>query len=874
MMKHAHSMLNLKEAGILFFLFLTAFFFRYYKPSMDLPYSVSWSNAITQDATWYTAGAVHRALGLKVELDGKEKILDKPIFRWYCYFFYILFGPSYATNTLLSAFIGLMIMGTLFYLVWQFSPSSNAFRSAIITLLFISFNFVTLVFTRVPVLYLPSALWISLVVLGWLKGLEKPIYFFIAWILLFLGYLGLKVVVLMIGPALFLVHFLLSRDPKYKKSFLLLLLFLFIGFLSLYFTGKLAEGWAKFASKWSQEPKTFWERLMKIISYGNTSRWFLRLPFFSFLTFLALLLSFLDPRPWRKRILELLMILWLATIFVGTMLLDKRPLRFLSPMTIPMAALIGLGFEKWYYFLQPFKKPWRRRHRWRWRKRTLSQRPFSLSQKKEIFLLVWIWFFLLLFIYHMLLESMYFWKFGLIWDMNLPLILVRRDHFLEHFLIAFGLSTMFLGVFLLWRRRLLQLLAQKGIYLAYLLLLGFLFWNMFQIKILFSKTTYTQRNFSRELPSLVGKQAHISGAYAHPLTLENSLNRSALFSLHVADPDFARCQLLLLRLLQKQQNPLHFIHIFNTSYLYKMNPHFTDKLKKRGVTHLALPVQDPDVKSIEKYFQDAKKPLWKIREYALRGFKVHLYRIAWDQKGPLYIFLSFQKGIRKLEETIQKYKKPLPLGFTFSWLNWIAQISNGFLQKWILEFRIHSYYNHLVQNIPPLLIQIQNSLNLSSFEKGLLFLQTGHIAKKTQALAIQVGLPLFMPKETYLRIIRKSGQWFLETLKSFPYSPYTFGCLADCARELDAPKEELKYLKKGLKINPYDSELWIKMQDYYMNLANQRKGEKRIEALTKALNCAEKAMLLYPLGLREKQMFRSIYLKINELKKRKEDRFQ
>ena len=855
-----------KHWWVLLFLFGTALFFRLFRPSADLPADISWSNAITQDATWYTAPAVHKALGFPL-LDPKLKgNLYQPLFVWWCYGFYLIFGVHYATNTLIATSFGFGCLLLLFLILYRHLPSSYSLQCAFFATALLAYNYTAIAYSRVPVLYTPSAFWILLVIFLWLEGKKRPWFYLLAWGVLFLGAWGIKVIVFMIAPVLLLAHFLLLSDSRQK--YILAAVFLgggtifFIAWKTNYFSWALGLLLGKISGK----PRSLWDWLFHLYTYGSTSRWFFRHPFLSVLPFLYLILFFLDRRPLRERILEVIFLGWFFALLFGTVFLDQRPLRFLSVNLYSMAALWALALEKFYALCRPIsflRRGWR--HRFfspPLQKITSSWRFwFSLSY----FILAGSFLF-----YHFFAEILYFSHAGMVIGYTFSFNVLRHQYFEACFHLGVGVTMILAALWILFPSFVNRLFKRAAPYFFVAFLLLSIAWNLFLTSYHFLRfPLYSQYFASKQLPSIVGSFAHVKGAYAHALTLETNLQRSALFRLHLADPTPQSVSHYMERTLKFQKtNPLGFLFTVQDSRMFKFNRNFVETFKKQGVTHFALPPSRPNIKVIQTHFRRANAPLVSLYSFYIRGWEARVLRFCPSTKEPGFAYAIIRHRLQRFQHQIKDFDK----NFRKKWPilpgrqggQWVLYA----LYKGIELYYVASFYRQFLGWLLDLEQKIDKS-NYSFFEKGVLSMRITNLLEEISKIARQFHLPLVEPVHRD-KILKKAFSWFQENVKVYPYTPLTLAYMGEVAKRMGKYKEAESFLKVSLKENPYDAGVWLHLGKFYLEWAERTKEtSEKIRLLEKAFQSFQKLSLFFPHIQKYKKKAQAIYQKIQKLKKNK-----
>lgn len=847
-------------------LLLTALFFRFYYPKADLPLTLSWQNAATQDASWYSAAAVHKALGLPKDPHGRERHLDKPIFTWYCFLMYSLFGVSYTTNTLLSAFLGMATLLLLFYLlVSHLGYGTAGLKASFAALALLSYNYTAIAFSRVPLLYTPINLYILMVIALWMVTAKKrPFLTLLPWALVGLGYF-LKIIVPAIALGLIAGHFVLLRKNRdHKKVLLLLLATALVSLPAVYFflPSKFWFIYNKFAIKLTQSPTTLGEKVEHLFRFGDTSRFFLRNPFFFSVAILFPMFFLMDRRKISGRVLEVIFLVWFLTILLGTMMLKGQPLRFLSLLLVPMAGLWSFLFEKALFWKSLLER----------KKETFLD--YSLSWREGL-ALVWFLFGGTFILYHSISEVYTLWTSfstrGILWFLTPADMQDWGKFFWPFFLIGLGMSLISLSPMVLFFKRFLAFQIRWGFLSLALCLSLSIFWNLRQTFVFLANPTFTQYNFAKEMPSIIGKKAHLAGAYAHALTLGTKMDRSAIFRMEVAKPSFERAlQFLEASLQNSAQTPLGFIENTQNYNLFGPIPSFSRVYEKRGITHLALPRFDPDVTIVENYFRQADTPLWLVRTIYLRGWKAHVYRICWKREEPGRLYLEMENHFQVLQKEKEEFlslRKMRPEMTSDPRLLSISLLGLT-LKKTGLYIQMISRKNQIYL-ISHLLLQNLDQSGYSFFEKALLKLQTSEMAKKTHQTLLQAKIPSTFSSRDYQYLLEKAYQTFEALTYKYPYSPFSLACKAKCQMRLGHWEEAKKNYEKALALNPYDGEIWEMFASFYELRSRNKKGAERIKDLVRAANCVEKMVRLYQSSVRFKQRLQSLYLEIERLRKKK-----
>ncbi|RME04398.1 MAG: hypothetical protein D6805_03210 [Planctomycetota bacterium] len=913
----------------LFFLVVVlglGFYFRVVYLRSDPPLGLSWSNAATQDASWYTARAVEMALGHPLEKYGAgyDRHLNRPLFTWYCFLIYKIFGVNYGSHTLISVLPGMLSIVFVVLLFLEFYPSAHRYKLALAVAAVLSCHYIFIFFHRVPLLYAMISFLQTLSLYFWLKGWKRRrlFYFLLGWGVLVAGVLWCKVLVGTMAVVFLWGHFYLfwreGRGKWLRDSKVLLAIGLggvvLAGFL--YWNGFFGYAYRMYVLKLPAAPLGWEGWLHKLYEYGYRSRFFVRTPVMVFFSFVYMVSLLFFPR--RICFLEKVVLVW-ALVQHGVLWpLSYAPVRFFVIQVIPVV-MLGIFFLGWMFYSLEGEEG------------IGGEVEGEISEGGRLW---WGYFISLMrfclgifgisFIFYHLIKELHRWWMGVevftIVDVRLSNDFNLYQVFGKHFFLALGLSLMLVGVGMLGRRwswgrwKKYAWLGVRGGVVG--LFLGGLACNVHQFRLAFDPPRYTQWRASRDLPVMVGEDAFVAGAYAQALALETRLRRASIFTLPVADPYLPYVEVHFANLSKAvKENPLLILEVISRAQVMRFNPYFARPLREKGITHLALPRFQPPAKAIERYFARAGHYLLLLRDIYLRGWPVKLYRICWDVQHFQWICdvgewmfrfpMGFQGGLEVFSLWMEREflrGADFSLGEGISQLLYAKSLSSR-LEVWVVSLNRAYLYQYLSSfcYLPsplrgPLYLAFQDRIGglvevlqrvflrlvlyldegmrrlgdsyLTPYERSLLLFDVAKalsgLGEKVQRISGRAPIRPRLKARQVLRVVL--GLVEGEILRH-RHCGVLDALRADVLWALGRRKEAIGALKMALLKNRDDFLFLRRMGRFYEFLARGRSGLQRRELLLKALRYYLLARRLYSYDYGTRHKIKQLYEELRELRR-------
>ncbi len=517
---------KIKWIVLFFVFFILSFAVRGIFPSADAPLDLSWSQGPSTDAAYYLAPAVN--LVKKGVLEPISKVWNSPGY----YILYLptlfLFGVGYAQVNLTTVMISLLGF-VFFFLILKRMGDEKALISASI---FWAFTYLWAMYNRIPIIYTVMIAYMLLAAYLWYIGTKRPVFFILAWITLIFTILFVRVIAVALVFAFLLSHLMLyisKAKPKGSnviRGVAIIMLsaaaFVVVILLGRFFDISPLDVAMGRVKAHLREDVMGDSLLFYLFNFGASGGIIERLPVVSILTYTYILIFIKDTMAKRlnfKDGADVMKVVFLALFVLGallTILFKYAPTRYFLFLLPPMFILAGLTISR---FIEPKER-------------------VNLGHGYYIILIIWLVFL----IFKVLLSVLFYFI---------------KNY--STFVLGFGLSEVAAGMFgaiinffgsfylLLSFSLILSVLIMAAIFLIdraaerkkkkYLIRSGvrvvlaasiFILFFYFQAKMYVNwakNPRYTLSKTSQALGVILSPDARLSGPYAHPLTMENNLDR-------------------------------------------------------------------------------------------------------------------------------------------------------------------------------------------------------------------------------------------------------------------------------------------------------------------------------------------------------------
>jgi hypothetical protein len=574
---------------IFLFCLLASIAVRMIYPSADAPFDISWSQGPSTDAAYYLTPAVDLARG------GSFKPISNtwnaPAYSLLYLPTLLIFGVGLAQVNLTTVVLSLVAFLFFFLILKEIRDE----KTLCFACLFWAFTYLWAMFNRIPIIYTAMVMYMLIAVWLWIKGAKQPLYFVGAWTVLLIAVLFIKIIAAALIPAFLVGHlgiYFLHRKPAKSTATTGILILLFTGIVVLLFVLMarffdlspidMAAGKIR-----AHMRKDFFDDniLLYIFNIGASGGVIERNPVISFLSYCYLI--FLTKDFFQKKVnlsdtkdlVTILFVVWLVFGAAATIFFRYAPPRFFLFLYPPMFVLAAAALAR---FLSPAPRQ-------------------DLGYGFYVALPFW----LIFLVFRLLLMALIYtaenyetFVSGL--RLSLPtakdILSILNFASSFYFLLSISLiiSIIITAVTFLADRRIAQnnqkpivrrsfrIAVAGAVVFVFLAGQTTMFWTWF------TKPRHTVLEASRNIEVIVGKDAKISGSYAHPLTMENNLNR---IYMNFVDP--------------KRTPPC-------------------ERFDKNGVTHLAIDTVN-GLTYIDANYPETYDCLVLIDTFFIRGNPVDLY---------------------------------------------------------------------------------------------------------------------------------------------------------------------------------------------------------------------------------------------------------
>lgn len=558
-------------------------------PSADAPLDISWSQGPSTDASYYLSPAVDLARG------GVFKPISS---TWNAPAYSLLYLPSFLTfgvgfiqANLTTVFLSLIAFFFFFLILRKIEDEKIIFFAC----LFWALTYMWAMFNRIPIIYTTMIMYMLIAVWLWIKGIDRSFYFVGAWAVLLVAVLFIKVIAAALIPAFLVGHliiYLFRGKPGRSTAItgVLILLYAGIAVLLIVLMAKFFDlspiDVAAGRIKTHMREDFFGNNiLLYLFNFGASGGVIERNPVISFLSYCYLI--FFTKDLFLKRIdlsrkKDLIIVLFIAWIIFGaaaTIFFKYAPPRFFLFLYPSMFILAAAALSR---FLEPAPR---------------QDLGYGFYLVLPFWLIFLVFRFLLIALIYVA-ENYETLVIGLGFSLSTVEKILSVLNFAGSFYLLLSISLVIsimitAATFLIDRRAAegkhtfivrpsLRIAVVGVLVFIFLVGQGTMFWTWF------TKPRYTLLKASRDITVIVGKDANISGTYAHPLTMGNNLKRV---------------------------------------YMTFWNPKLTDpceRFKRSAVTHLAIDTIN-GLAYVDANFPNTYDCLVLIDTFYIRGNPVDLY---------------------------------------------------------------------------------------------------------------------------------------------------------------------------------------------------------------------------------------------------------
>jgi len=184
---------------------------RIFKIDSDIPWDFSWSQGILTDGPWYLDTAIGKIQGLPSQLAGGS--FDRPIFTYYGYFLFKIFGVGFWQIRLISVIPGILSVVFLSLL----AKNSFGMKGMLFSSLLLGFNYFFILYNRIPMIYSTVAFFGIFSIWLWQLGFKNKIFFFLSYFSIILSAAFLKTLLIFFLPILILAQIIFVEKLDFKK---------------------------------------------------------------------------------------------------------------------------------------------------------------------------------------------------------------------------------------------------------------------------------------------------------------------------------------------------------------------------------------------------------------------------------------------------------------------------------------------------------------------------------------------------------------------------------------------------------------------------------------------------------------------------------
>ena len=516
-----------KRMFLIFLLFLIlSAAVRLIYPSADAPFDISWSQGPSTDPSYYLSPAVEVARG------GAFKAISN---SWntpgYSIFYlpaFLLFGVGFAQANLTTALLSLVAFFFFFLILRSIEDEKTLFFAC----LFWALTYLWAMFNRIPIIYTTMVMYMLISVWLWLKGTKRPFYFVIAWAILVIAMLYIKVIAAALVPAFLVGHLViyLSRGKPGRSTAttgILILLFSGIAVFIIVLMAKFFDlspiDVAAGRIRTHIREDLFGDNiLLYIFNFGASGGVIEKNPITAFLAYCYLIYFVKDlfqkrfDLSGRKDLVMVVFMTWMIFGAVATIFFKYAPPRFFLFLYPPMFILAAAALSR---LLEPAPRQ---------------------NLGYGFYLVLPFWLIFLVFRFQLITlvyvaENYEAFVVGMGISVTTAQKILSVLNFASSFYFLLSISLIVSIVitavnFLIDRRAAVgkpKLVVRQGLRMAvagvvifiFLIGQGSMLWTWF------TKPRHTLLEASRAIGVMVGKDAKISGTYAHPLTMENDRKR-------------------------------------------------------------------------------------------------------------------------------------------------------------------------------------------------------------------------------------------------------------------------------------------------------------------------------------------------------------
>ncbi len=182
-------------------------------PSADAPLDLSWSQGPSTDASYYLSPAVDLARGGRFA--PISSTWNAPAYSILYLPALLIFGAGFAAANLTTVAVSLIAFAFFFLILRSLRDE----KTAAFACLFWAFTYMWAMFNRIPIIYTAMIMYMLIAAWLWYRGIERPVFFVGAWVVLLIAMLFIKIIAAALVGAFLVGHLVLYlTSPKREGS--------------------------------------------------------------------------------------------------------------------------------------------------------------------------------------------------------------------------------------------------------------------------------------------------------------------------------------------------------------------------------------------------------------------------------------------------------------------------------------------------------------------------------------------------------------------------------------------------------------------------------------------------------------------------------
>jgi len=339
-------------------LILVAFGLRVYSLDSDAPHHLSVSQGLTTDgANTVYAGRNRTLFGQwSPEIEGFPAVQNSSrAMDWLSNVTFSMVGIGFWQAGYLAVALGLLTISV----VAAFARRHFGNRVAILSALFLTFNYAFLFYNRIPVAYTLVGLVLAIILYAMGKGQNKPLFLVVAIILAIFGIVNVKIASIASLPMIivglsYLIYERYSSKGKFNRRVILLiavlvllaLLFLFFGPSGNLFLSRLDERSVNFSYGIEENIRFL---VVSLLEFGIYSAFFVRMMPLFILSFVYVIYRAANLVTRKRKKLpysEILALSYLLGVTAMLLLSNQQPARHLILLIPPMSLISAMAIDR------------------------------------------------------------------------------------------------------------------------------------------------------------------------------------------------------------------------------------------------------------------------------------------------------------------------------------------------------------------------------------------------------------------------------------------------------------------------------------------------------------------------------------------------